>query len=112
MLYTIWTVKGNDYKLRLNAKACVDLEKKLGTNALNIFVGLKENELPSLTPMLLIIQAGMSQYQHNMNLDAVYDIYDDYVDEGHTLADLVPLILDIFKVSGFYKEQDLEEEKN
>ena len=37
MLYTTITIDGVDYKARLNAKACVDLEKKLGTNPLNVF---------------------------------------------------------------------------
>ena len=50
MLYTTFTVKDRDYKLRLNAKACVDLEKKLGTNPVNIFMAMAGNDmkLPSL----------------------------------------------------------------
>lgn len=32
MLYTIINVGEKEYKARLNAKACVELEKKLGTN--------------------------------------------------------------------------------
>ena len=37
MLYTTVTIDGIDYKARLNAKACVDLEKKLGDKFYLIF---------------------------------------------------------------------------
>ena len=43
MLYTTFTVKENDYKCRLSAKACVDLERKMGTNPLNVFTKIAAN---------------------------------------------------------------------
>lgn len=111
MLYTTFTVKDIDYKLRLDAKSCVELEKKLGTNPLNVFMRIgNSGEVPDLNTMLIILQASMSKYNHNITLDKLYDIYDDFVDEGHTMIDLVPVVLDTFKVSGFFKEED--EEKN
>lgn len=111
MLYTTININGTEYKARLTAKACVDLEKKLGTNPLNVFMKIaNEGAVPELNTLIAILQASLTHYQHNITLDKTYEIYDDFVDEGHTLIDLVPMIMDIFKVSGFFKEE--KEEKN
>jgi hypothetical protein len=46
-------------------------------------------------------------------MDKTYALYDKFVDEGNTLMDLVPILLDVFKVSGFFKEEATEDnEKN
>lgn len=109
MLYTTFTVKDIDYKCRLSAKACVDLEKKLGTNPLNVFMDIATSgKLPSLTTLICILQASMTQYNHNITMDKAFEIYDNYIDEGHNMMDLVPVIMDIFKVSGFYNEDEAE----
>ncbi len=113
MLYTTLTVGGTDYKLRLNTKACVDLEKKLGSNPLNIFTNIaSKNAMPELGDMITILHASMQPLQHKTTIDDVYNIYDKFVDEGNTLMELVPIILEIFKVSGFFKEEVEEDEKN
>lgn len=111
MLYTTFTVKDIDYKLRLDAKACVDLEKKLGTNPLNIFIEIANSgKVPELNTLLLILQASMVKFNHGFNMDKVYEVYDDFIDEGHTMMDLVPVIMEAFKASGFFNEE--VEEKN
>lgn len=110
-LYTTLTVKDNDYKLRLGAKACVDLEKKLGTNPVNILMAIAEkNEVPSLNTVLTIIQASLSQY-NPMTFEKTYELYDKYVEDGHTMLELIPVIMEVFKVSGLIPEE-VEEGKN
>lgn len=112
MLYTTFTVKGNDYKCRLSAKACVDLERKMGTNPLNVFtkIAANSNAIPNLEDLIIILHASMQAYNHKITMDDVYGIYDEFVDEGNTMLDLIPIILEIFKVSGFFKEEEAEEE--
>ena len=109
MLYTTITIDGVDYKARLNAKACVDLEKKLGTNPLNVFSKIAaEGAIPELGVMITILQAALNTLQHDITMDKAYAL-----DEGNTLMDLVPILLDVFKVSGFFKEEATEDnEKN
>lgn len=113
MLYTTLTVKDYNYKCRLSAKACVDLEKKLGTNPLNIFVDMAGDtvKLPSLGTMLTILHCSLQQYEHGITMDKIYEIYDSYIAEGHTQMDLIPVLIDIYKVSGLIPEE-IEEEKN
>lgn len=109
-MFTTFTVKDKDYKLKLTARACVELEKKLGTNPLNILSKMAETEeVPSFEVLLNILHAAMEHFNHGISMNEVYDIYDDFVDEGKTMIDLVPIILDIFKTSGFIRA---ENEKN
>lgn len=115
MLYTTITIKDKEYKARINAKACVDLEKKLGTNPLNIFINMASGDnfiMPSLGSMLIILHAALQAYEHKITMDDVYDLYDDFVAEGHNLTDLVPIIVDIYKVSGLIPEEVETETKN
>ena len=112
MLYYTLTIKDKDYKCRLAARNCVDLEKKLGTNPLNIFMEIaKKGEVPNLEVLMIILHASLQKYQHGISLDDTYDIYDEFVDEGHNLMDLIPELLEIFKVSGLMGEE-AEEGKN
>lgn len=106
MLYTTITIKEKDYKARLNARACVDLEKKLGTNPLNVFASIaNSNAIPDLSSLITILHASLTAYQHGITLDDTYAIYDDFIEDGHTMMEIIPIILDIFKVSGFFKEE-------
>lgn len=113
MMYYTFTVKGTDYKLRLGAKACVDLEKKLKKNPVQVLADIGESgQVPELENFLVIMQASMSQYNHSINMDKMYEIYDEYIDEGHTMYDLVAVIMDVFKVSGLIPENEDNKEKN
>ena len=107
MLYTTITIGGIDYKARLNAKACVELEKKLGTNPLNVFSKIAtDGSLPDLGTMIIILQASLSTLNHGITLDKAYELYDKFIEDGNTMMDLVPIIFEVFKVSGFFKEEE------
>lgn len=115
MLYTTITINNKEYKARITAKACVDLEKKLGTNPLNIFINMAEGDglnLPSLGAMLTILHASLQAYEHKITIDDVYKIYDEFIEEGNNLTDLIPILIDIYKVSGFIPEEVEQETKN
>ena len=116
MLYTTLTVKDRDYKLRLNAKSCVDLEKKLGTNPINVFIDMAGDnvKLPSIDTLITILHYSSQALEHGITMDKGYEIYDDFIEEGHSMTDLIPVIIDVFKVSGLLPEdtEEVEEEKN
>ena len=112
MLYTTINVKDKEYKLRLTARACVDLEKKLGTNPINVFMKIAEsNTLPSMEDIITIFHATLQPLQHNITMNDAYDIFDEYVDDGHNLMDLVPTIIKVFQESGLIPKEG-EESKN
>lgn len=113
MLYTTLNVKDKEYKLRLNARACVDLEKKLGTNPINVFMKISEsNELPQMGTIITILHACLQPYQHNMTIDAAYQLFDDFADEGHNLMDIVPILIEVFQESGLIPKNEEADSKN
>lgn len=109
MLYYELTVGEKTYKLRLNTRNVVALEKQLGCNPLAIFG--QGDTIPPVTTMVNILHYSLQQYHHGMNLNNAYDLFDEYIADGNTSTDFIPVIVEIFKVSGIIKEEG-NSEKN
>lgn len=114
MLYTTVVIKEKEYKLRLSAKSCVALEKRLGGNPLNIFMNVSTGALPSLESLLIMLHQSLVEYQHNITMEDVYALYDDYCSEGdNNMMSLITVMLEVFKDAGFIPKDNSEnEEKN
>jgi hypothetical protein len=116
MLYTTLTIGNTEYKLRAPAAAIIELEKKLGgKNPLSVLMTVQQGEIPSVGNLLLILHASLQKFHHNMTFEKVLNLYDDYVDAGYSYTDLIPVMIEAFKVSGFFKqakptEEDLNQE--
>ena len=110
MIYYSFNVKDKEYKARLTAKTCIDLEKKLGTNPLNVMMSMDEKKMPSLDVLITILHYSLVQYQHGLTLDDAYKVFDAWLADGHTMTDFIQVIVDIFKASGLI--QDDRSEKN
>ncbi len=109
MLYTTFKVGENEYKLRATASAIVELEKKLGgRNPLQVLMTVENGEIPSVGSLLLILHASMQKYHHGMTWEKVLELYDDYVDAGNSYTDLIPIMVDTFRTSGFFKSTSQE----
>ena len=87
------------YKLRLNTRNIVLLEKQLGCNPLTIF-GTNGDKVPTITTMVTILHASLLQYNHGITLNDAYAIFDEFIDDGHNSIEFIPIILDIYKASG------------
>lgn len=107
MLYTTITVGEQEYKLRLGARQTVELEKALGANPLNVLMEMSNGGLPRLEPMVLILHSALQKYNHGISIDKTYDLLDDYYDNGGSLVSLIPIVTEIFKVSGFFTEEEM-----
>lgn len=111
MLYVDFTAGNKDYKLRLSTRQTVSLEKQLGCNPLSIF-GDGET-IPTITTMVYILYASLQQLNHGISLDDAFNIFDDYLADGHVVTDFIPVIVEIYKVSGIIKNsKETEIEKN
>ena len=105
MIYTEWKIEGREpLKLRLTSKGCVAVERRIGTNPMNLLMSMEEDKLPPLEAVLIILHEALQPLEHGFDMEDLYDLYDEYVAGGGTMLDLIPLILDVFKVSGFFKE--------
>ena len=105
MNYIDFTAGNKEYKLRLSIRATVALEKQLGMNPLSIFGD--GDTMPTITTMVHILHAALQQLNHGITLDNAYSIFEDWLADGNTITDFLPIIIDIYKVSGIIK-QDAE----
>jgi hypothetical protein len=100
----------NEYKLKMKTRQVVALEKSLGKSPLNILMEAQDGVLPSIEDMLMILAASLQQYHHGFDLDKVYDLYDEFVEDGNTMLELIPIIIDVLSVSGYIKMDVAKEE--
>ena len=112
MNYIEFSAGNKDYKLRLNTRNTVLLEKQLECNPLSIFGN--GDTIPTITTMVAILHASLQQYNHGITLNDAYDIFDAWLDEGHSTTDFIPTILEIYKASGIIPKDEVKEldEKN
>ena len=108
MNYIDFEAGNKTYRLRLSTRNIVLLEKQLGCNPLSIF-GNGET-VPTITTMVAILHAALQQYNHGITLNDAYDIFDEYIADGHTTVDFISVILEIYKASGIIPKDT--EEKN
>ena len=98
MLYYEFTVGNETYKLRLNTRNLVALEKQLGCNPIAIFKD--GNSIPTITEMVNVLYASLQQFNHGISYDDAFDIFDRYLADGNNATDFINVILEIYKVSG------------
>ena len=116
MLYYEFEAGNNVYKLRLNTRNIVSLEKQLGCNPVMVFG--TGDRVPTVTQMVAILNASMQTYHHGITLDRAYDIYDAWLADGHVMTDFIPVIIEIYRASGIMASDnsadtiDGEDEKN
>lgn len=101
MLYVDFSAGNKDYKLRLDTRNVVALEKAVGCNPLAIF-GNGET-LPTITVMVNVLHASLQHFHHGISLNDAYAIFDEYLEE-HSITDFIKVIIEIYKVSGLIPE--------
>ena len=109
MNYIDFEAGNKTYKLRLNTRAIVALEKQLGCNPLNIF-GASGDTVPTITVMISILHASLGQFNHGITMNDAYDIFDEWIAEGHATTDFIPVIMDIYRASGIIPDTTKEDE--
>lgn len=93
------------YQLRLRTIDTIKLEQKLNKNVMDIFMDLSNNKLPKLNDLLMVlVYAGKANHQFEFNEKNIYSVYDRYLESGHSMFDLIPIIVDVFKTNGLIPE--------
>lgn len=109
-LYKVLKVKDKELKLRLRAQDCVNLESKIGESPLNILMRCSEDKLPTVGFITATLQCSLQAYHHEYTMQKTFQLYDDMVDEGKEITDMIGIITEVFEVSGFLKMEKTEEE--
>ena len=110
MYYVDFSAGNKEYKLRLNTRNIVNLEKALGCNPVMIFGN--GDDIPNISTMVTILHESLQQLNHGIKLDDTFNIFDDWVADGNNMVEFVKVILEIYKVSGLVPNNTDEEEKN
>lgn len=106
MLYYDFNAGDKAYKLRLNTRSIVLLEKNIGCNPMAIFGA--GDVLPTVSTMVAILHASLQAYHHGISLNDAYDIFDEYLADGHTPDEFLYDVIEIYKASGIIKENKSE----
>lgn len=106
MMYTEFTVGKKTLKLRLTTRTIVALEKKLGKNPLSIFNGMQHMEMPLVSDIIMLLHASLQALEHGYTEDMVYDLYDEYIEDGHDIRDIIEVIYEVFQASGLLKKEE------
>lgn len=108
-------VGDKSYRLSLTTRGIVQLERRLGYNPIMMFVNnvsSKADEddvrIPALSELATVIHLAMQRFNHGITVENIYDIIDDYIAEGHTTIDLVPVVVELFKNCGIMPKDDNE----
>lgn len=105
-MYTVIEIKGKEYKLKLRTVDVVKVEKKLGHSLMDVFMGMQDEKIPQLGELLAILHASMAAYNHGINEMAFYSLYDEYIEDGHNMFDLIPIILELLQNGGIIPKDD------
>ncbi len=108
MMFYDFEAGGKSYRLRINTRNVVALEKQLGCNPVAIFGN--GDTIPTVTDMVSILHASLQQYNHGLTLNDAMDIFDAYLADGNTATDFISVILDIYKVSGIIQGDNTKAE--
>jgi hypothetical protein len=110
MNYYEFNVEDKVYKLRLNTRNIVALEKAIGKNPLGVFTN--ESGIPTITEMVTILFYSLQAFHHGIGMNEAYDIFDKYM-ENNEVATFISVILEIYEASGIIKNtKGTENEKN
>lgn len=100
--FATWTVAGKEYDLKLKSSCICEAEEKLGGINVMSFIGA-ENGFPTLNAMMIIVYYAMKPWNHGIELNEVYDLYDTYIEEGHTMTTFyTDVFVKVYEVSGFF----------
>jgi len=118
MLYTELQIGEEIFKLRLNTKNSLMLERALGYNPISMLMEIDKGKMPKLADVLIILHAMLQTFQHGYDMNKVYDLFDKYCEDGKSMFDLIPVFVEVFEQSGFITkssaatEEVTEVEKN
>ena len=111
MLYYDFKAGNREYKLRLNTRNIIALEKKLGCNPLMIF-GKDGDSVPTVSAMVTILHASLQACEHGIKFDDACNIFDDYIADGNSAVEFAKVIMEVYKISGIVPNSVEDSEKN
>lgn len=110
------TINGKDYNCMLKIKTCIQLEKKLGTNPLNVLSAMEHGLLPDFEIMGTIFHYILIDMNHGLSTDDSLELFSQFMQENNNteeggMAAVILLFSKVFQDAGFISSTvNLEEE--
>jgi hypothetical protein len=98
--YTL-TVGEDNYNLRLTANAIMQIEKKLDKS---LFAALETVQENMIETVVAIIWGAAQAMNHGFSYEKALQLFDDYIDEGHSIEEFMLEVNALFEASGFFKK--------
>lgn len=98
--YTM-TVGGEEYKMRLTASAIMQIEKKLDKPLFKALETIQDNMVETITT---ILWGAMQPLNAGFTMEKATALFDDYIDDGRSIEELMMEINGLFEASGFFKK--------
>lgn len=95
------TVGKEEYRMRLTASAIMSIEKKLEKPIFKVLEDIRENMVESMTT---IIWAAMQPLNDGFTQDKALELFDEFIDDGRSIEDLMTEINSLFETSGFFNK--------
>ena len=102
MKVTTLNYAGKEYQARLDIRGCLEVERKLGANPLNVLIPIKDEKLPKVADLITILHQSLLPLQHNIKYDDVLDLW---AEDGADINKLILDVVQIFKDSGLIKDE-------
>ena len=99
------TVDGEEYKLRLTASSISTIEKKLN-KSLN--AALKNTQDNTLETIITILWGARQPFDSSFTFENAQSLFDQYIDDGNSIEELMQEINGLFETSGFFKKGQAE----
>ena len=108
MIYKEFNVGDKSYKLRLTTKDICGLEEDINMNPLMIF-GKNGDRVPTVGVMVNILYHSLQSLNHGISRNEAFAIFDEWLEkENKIVTDFIPVIIDIYTVSGLIKQEKAE----
>ena len=104
-MFVDFEVGNLNYKLKMSVSAIMQLEKRLGFNPVLIF-GKDGQRIPTVGEMVAILHASMQKYHHGISYNEATNCFEAWLDQGHTINDFLPILVEIYRESGLIAKED------
>ena len=100
------TINGKDYNCMLKIKTCIQLEKKLGTNPLNVLQALDGGSMPDFETLGTIFHYCLIDMNHGLSMDDSLELFSQYMQENNDsenggIGSVILLFTKVFQDAGF-----------
>lgn len=105
--FLVWQVKDKEYKLKLTTAIITKLEKQFDKPLMDAVL---DDGIPAQDTIITMIQGSMQKYQHGIRSADVEEIIDDYIEECHTIMDVLKnVIYPLMYDAGFFTKAMMQE---